>query len=456
MELIRAVRLGESPRIALVGAGGKTTALFRIASEYSRPVILAASTHLAVSQTARADTHHEINTRADFSLLKDQPLQGINLFTGPVEGERTRGLPEEALVWLDRYCSDHSLPLIIEADGSRERPIKAPADYEPPIPPFVNKVVVLAGLSAIGKRISSEWVHRPEIFAALSGFSLGEAIIPEAIARVLTHPNGGLKNISPTTTRIAILNQADSPELREMADQMAQSLLPMFHSVITASLNFDQGLQNEGNSNYKALGDKGIYAVHEQIAGVVLAGGEALRFGAPKQLLPWYGRPLVWHAASKAIEAGLRPVTVVTGAYPEQIQAALSDLPVSIIHNPNWNVGQGTSVRAGVKALPKNCGGTVFLLADQPQIPISLLQSLVKVHARRLSAIIAPWTAGRIANPVLFDRDLFPELISLSGEVGGRSLFSKHEVVKVPWEDSTILFDVDTPEDYERLLGLDG
>ena len=146
---------------------------------------------------------------------------------------------------------------------------------------------------------------------------------------------------------------------------------------------------------------------------------------------------------------------MVTGAYPEQIQAALSDLPVSIVHNPNWKNGQGTTVSVGVKTLPKECGGALFLLADQPQIPVNLLQRLVKEHASFLAPITAPWTTGRIANPVLFDRELFPALSFLSGDVGGRSLFSKYEVLKVPWNDPNILFDVDTPEDYEDLMALD-
>jgi len=454
VELIKALRLGGSPRISLVGAGGKTTALFRIANEYSGPVVLTASTHLSVSQTGWADVHFEITRITDFSNLQGRPLHGINLFTGPVEGDRTMGLSDEALDWLDRYCSDHSIPLAIESDGSRERPLKAPAAHEPPIPSFIDKAIVLVGLSGLGKRLTSEWVHRPEYFAALSGLSLGDVITPESLVRVLKHQNGGLKNIPSQAAKVVILNQADNEVLRETADKMAQSLLPAFDSVIVASLKPVQD-QKVVKTNPELLDCKGIYSVHEQIAGVVLAGGEALRFGAPKQLLPWKGKPLVWHAASKAIAAGLHPVTVVTGAYPEQIQTALRDLPVSIIHNPSWKIGQGTSVSEGVKALPKGCGGAVFMLADQPQIPISLLQSLAEIHARGLGLIIAPWAAGRFANPVLFDRNLFPDLMSLTGDVGGRSLFSKYEVIKVPWADSSILFDVDRPEDYDRLLVLD-
>ena len=144
MELIRALRIKDQPRLALVGAGGKTSVLFSIAREYSSPVIVTASTHLELEQTRLADLHIVLNTIDDVNSLEYKPPSGVILVTGPVAGVRTTGLSVEILSWLDQYCRYHELPMLIEADGSRRCPLKAPAPHEPPIPNFVDTVVVVA------------------------------------------------------------------------------------------------------------------------------------------------------------------------------------------------------------------------------------------------------------------------------------------------------------------------
>jgi len=93
-------------------------------------------------------------------------------------------------------------------------------------------------------------------------------------------------------------------------------------------------------------------------------------------------------------------------------------------------------------------------VADQPQIPETLIRALCESHAQTLSPIVAPQSGGRRGNPVLFDRCTFDDLLKLSGDVGGRALFSKYPVHWLPWVDESILTDIDTMQDYERLLQL--
>ena len=89
-------------------------------------------------------------------------LRGVMLVTGPVDGDRTTGLNANCISWLREVCRAHNLPLLIEADGSRQRPLKAPADMEPAIPEFIKTVVVVAGLPGLGKPLTEEFVHRPQ------------------------------------------------------------------------------------------------------------------------------------------------------------------------------------------------------------------------------------------------------------------------------------------------------
>jgi CTP:molybdopterin cytidylyltransferase MocA len=361
--------------------------------------------------------------------------------------------------WLHEFCNQQTLPLLIEADGSRQRPLKAPSENapptlggEPPIPDFVETVAVVAGLSGLGKPLSGEFVHRPEVFARLSGLAMGETISSEALLRVLTHPEGGMKNIPAQARRLVLLNQADTAELQAQAKALARNLMAAYHSVIIAS-----------------LGQSLIHAVYEPVAGIILAAGKARRFGQPKQLLDYQGQPFVRKVAKTALESGLSPVVVVTGANAEAVEAAVNDLPVTINRNAGWQKGQSSSIKAGLQALlhhsvqdssPKlfkfgegleRVGAAIFLLADQPQVKSTVLHALTEKHAQTLASILAPLVAGQRANPVLFDRATFPDLMSLTGDIGGRSIFSKYQVDYLPWYDESLLLDIDTPEDLERL-----
>ena len=193
----------------------------------------------------------------------------------------------------------------------------------------------------------------------------------------------------------------------------------------------------------------------ENSIGVVLAAGGSTRFGSPKQLLDYHGRPFVRAAAEQALRAGLRPVLVVTGAEAERVSAALKGLPVSLIHNPDWQAGQSTSIKAGITALPGAVGGAIFLLADQPQVSVEILRALVERHSQDLPSVLAPYVFDRRANPILFDRVTFLDLQAISGDTGGRAIFSKFSPRYLNWYDRRLLLDVDTPEDYHKLISDD-
>jgi len=436
MKLSAALRLTSSPRLALVGAGGKTTALFSLARQYPCALITT-TTHLAVEQLNKADYRFGED---DIESLDNNLPSGVIALTGEAAGDgRLAGLSVTALEALQNLAEARHLPLFIEADGSRLRPLKAPADHEPAIPPFVDSVVVVAGLSALGKPLSPEWVHRPERFASSSGLASGETITTAALTQVLAHPQAGLKNIPSASRRVVLLNQADTPELQSAARGMVKELLAVYHAVIIASLN----PENDSPPI--------IYAVHEPVAGIVLAGGEARRLGQPKQLLEWDGELLVHRVARVALEAGLSPVVVVTGAYAEQVAAGVSDLPLRVVENKSWREGQSSSIRAGLEVLPTEVGAAIFLLADQPKIPPGLAQSLVETHTGTLAPIVAPLVNGQRGNPVLFDRETFHDLCALTGDVGGRALFAHYPITWVPWHDPSVLVDIDTASDLAKL-----
>jgi molybdenum cofactor cytidylyltransferase len=439
LSLMQAIRASNSSIIAFAGSGGKTTAMFQLARELGKsfPVLVTASSHLGAWQVPLADEHLIVSSKEDLSVLGSE-LAGITLVTDEPDGDRTKPLNAETLNQLNEFCIHRSIPLLIEADGSRQKPLKAWAEHEPPIPPFVRQVVHVVGLAGIGKPLSDEVAHRSRIFSELSGLHLGEIITPEAVAHVLLDAKGGQKNIPSSLTRkTVLLNQADTPELQSAAQRMTGILLQGFHSVVIANLKRGE-----------------VFAVHEPAAGIILAAGESRRFGQPKQLLDWKGQPFVRVVAKTAREAGLDPVIVVTGANRESVEATVRDLNVRVVQNENWSSGQGSSIRKAVRVLNAeyNVGAAIFLLVDQPQVTKSILQALVERHAAGLYPVVAPMVIDQRANPVLFDQATFPDLMELEGDVGGRAIFHKHHIEYLPWHDDRLLLDVDTPEQYQRLI----
>jgi len=463
MNLVQAFRLGKTPCLALVGAGGKSTALFMLALELTlrdQPVIVTTTTHLHVDQLKLADSHWMGEKPEDFPDF-DKKLRGITLLTGKIRGDRSLGISPNLMAWLREICISRNLPLLIEADGSRQRPLKAPAGHEPVIPGFVETVVVVAGLEGLDKPLSAQYVHRPEIVAKLGGLQIGDPVTSAALVRVLTHPAGGLKNIPPHARRLALLNQVDTPVLQARVKGISEQLLPIYHAVIAASLN-----PSSRGSTQQSI----IHAVYEPVAGIILAAGGSSRFGRPKQLLDWHGKPFVRVVAETALSAGLFPVVVVTGAQAKKVESALKDLPVSIVRNTAWEKGQSTSIQAGLAGFlsPRSSinehssiasaietagvEAAIFLLVDQPQITPAVIAALVGEHARTLAQIVVPRVADQRANPVLFDRLTFPELMALSGDEGGRAILTKFPVTYLPWLDESLLTDVDTPDDYRELV----
>jgi molybdenum cofactor cytidylyltransferase len=248
--------------------------------------------------------------------------------------------------------------------------------------------------------------------------------VPEFVQAVVMDTTLSEKAIPAGARRIALITQA----------QTTKELLLTFDTVIIKN-------------------DSGDYTVREKIAGVILAAGESTRFGSSKQLLDYHGQPFIRQVAQTALDAGLAPVIVVTGAHAAPVEAVIQDLPIVVIRNRAWQNGQGSSIRAGIAAVTEpNTGGVVLLVADQPQVTVHVIGALLERHAAEGAAIVAPLAADRRTNPILFDRDTFPDLLALSGDVGGRAVFSNYKVDYVPWHDESLLFDVNTADDYRKLL----
>ncbi len=438
----RALRLSEPVSAAFVGGGGKTTAMFQLAHELTGRVIVTTTTHLGTNQIPLADAHHVVNCRSDLvRLFAQEPARVILLSGGYIREDRITGPSPEVMAALGDMSKRKECHILVEADGSRGLPVKAPADHEPAVPDWVGCGVNVVGLSCIGKPLGPETAHRPERFAEISGLNYGGDILFKDILRVAINAKGGIKNLPTKSKKTWLLNHFDV---------YPAAMTEVQHSRALWQGGYDQCL-------VAALGhDQKVWRAFGKTAGIILAAGESTRMGGTaKQLLLYQGKTFIRRVCETALAAGLFPVIVVTGVNHEAISHAIVDLPVEIVHNTEWKNGQGGSVATGARCIPDHHDGVIFLLADMPQVTATSIQALIDRHETSEAEIVYPVIRGVRANPVLFDAITFPALRELQGEKGGRTLFSQFRVSELLWEEEQLLLDIDTPDDYKRLLSGD-
>jgi molybdenum cofactor cytidylyltransferase len=188
----------------------------------------------------------------------------------------------------------------------------------------------------------------------------------------------------------------------------------------------------------------------KRIAAIVLAAGRSTRMGAINKLIAEIGgKPLVRIAAEQALASHAAPVIVVTGHEREKVEAALAGLPVRFAHNAGYAEGLGSSLRAGIAAVPKEADGVIVCLGDMPQVDAQLIDKLLAAFDPEKGAlVVVPSIGGRRGNPVVWARRFFADLMTVQGDIGARHLISSYPeaVVEVPVAGDAALTDVDTPE----------
>ncbi len=194
------------------------------------------------------------------------------------------------------------------------------------------------------------------------------------------------------------------------------------------------------------------------VAIVLLAAGEASRFGSPKQIASIGERAMVRHCAINALGTQA-PVLVVTGAHREAVETALGGLHVALVHNPAWSTGMGASIAGGVHAArERNAAlrGVLIALADQPSISTENLALLLREHAQTPQHIVASRFGERVGAPCVFPAACFDDLEKLDGPSGARTVIERHEPLCRPVEMPAAAHDIDTREDYRRFVEQSG
>lgn len=189
---------------------------------------------------------------------------------------------------------------------------------------------------------------------------------------------------------------------------------------------------------------------------IILAAGNSSRLGQPKQLLEFDGKSLLQIAIDTADQSEAEAKMLVLGANAEDIQRDIELKSVSLTINQDWELGMSKSLEVALRQLLTKYTAIdqiLVLLSDQPYISSSLLEEMVDTQASSGKGIVACKYEDTLGVPVLFDKQYFDELLDLTGQKGAKKLIYEHN------EDmATVLFpkgkiDIDTKEDYDRLLG---
>jgi molybdenum cofactor cytidylyltransferase len=191
-----------------------------------------------------------------------------------------------------------------------------------------------------------------------------------------------------------------------------------------------------------------------KIGAIILAAGESLRLGKPKQLIELQGKTLLRRVVDAVTEANCSPTVVITGIHQAELRNELRTTNALILENQNWRRGVGTSIRAGVQHLIENqivIDGVLLLVCDQPYVNVDTIRSLIRLREETKKSIVASDYAGTLGVPTLFDRSLFRDLLSLSDQAGAKSIILKNRACVAEFSFPEGAIDIDTREDLEKL-----
>ncbi len=439
-----ALGIGERPEIvAVVGGGGKTSLIFALAAALPGRTILTTTTRIFATQMRHAPA---VLYADDLSRLDETLAEyGRCLVVGQVAGEKALGVDPD----LPARLLAHADHVLVEADGSRMRPIKAPADHEPVIPQGTTLLIPVAGMDALAGPLDLV-AHRPEKIWEITNYELRMTneegamtddgrLTSAGLAQVLTHPQGGLKDAPEGARVVPFVNKVETDDELAAGRRAAAAMLrrPRVSRVVLGALRTDEPVRE----------------VWRRVAAVVLAAGQSRRMGRNKLLLPWGNTTVLGQTLANVHAAGFHDVVVVTGHEGEEVTRETGQSSsIRMVHNTNYAKGMLTSVQAAVRTLPESVEAALVVLGDQPMVGPAILEQLLAAYAAGPQGLVAPTTHGRRGNPVLIDRRYFAELLALPPEGAPRLLLERHpdDVRLLDVTDEVIVHDLDRPEEYER------
>lgn len=185
---------------------------------------------------------------------------------------------------------------------------------------------------------------------------------------------------------------------------------------------------------------------------LILAAGEARRFGACKQLAHFLKKPLLQHVVDAALPLPHKRLIIVTGRYDAEIKRAADTglfIGAELVYNPNWQAGMSSAIRLGCELLATDCDQLLVLLSDQVLVSTEELSTLI--NSTDSTGMACSGFRNTVGPPAVFGRSYYPDLLSLDAENGAKQLLTNnnHQVCVIPMQSAG--WDIDSPDDLEKL-----
>jgi molybdenum cofactor cytidylyltransferase len=185
------------------------------------------------------------------------------------------------------------------------------------------------------------------------------------------------------------------------------------------------------------------------------AAGASRRMGRPKLLLPVNGRPMVAGVVEALRGGGVGEIVLVTAPGDEALQTWARQNGVTVAVNPDPNRGMLSTIQEGIAALARGLEGEILLVspADLPNLQAGTVAELLRKMVETGAPLALPTYHGKRGHPLAIAPRLVPEIDTLDSKIGLKQLRDRHEteLLEIEVEDTGVVQDVDTPEDYERL-----
>ncbi len=175
--------------------------------------------------------------------------------------------------------------------------------------------------------------------------------------------------------------------------------------------------------------------------------------GRSKQLLPYDNKTILESVIEHITQSSVDEILIVLGADRENIEEAIKGLPVKSVYNPRFKEGMLSSAQKGFVSLPEEAEAVLVFLGDQPKIPSSVIDQIIKTYQSSEKGIVLPVYDKKRGHPVLISTKYREEVAHLNPQIGLRELIHNHpeDILEVELDFSSILEDIDTPEDYNNL-----
>ena len=191
-----------------------------------------------------------------------------------------------------------------------------------------------------------------------------------------------------------------------------------------------------------------------KIGAIVLAAGQSRRMGTQKLLLPYAGVTVIRHIVEQVAGSCVDHMVVVAGRDAVAITAALDGLPITLVINELPDGDMLSSVRCGLRALPRECEAALIVLGDQPSITAKLINQITDTSVASRRGIVVPAYEGRRGHPLLFSVKYRAEVLTGYDGIGLKGLPDAHpdDVHEVAVADDGVVIDIDVPDDYQAAL----